>query len=121
MDLKMTRGDSKRIALALPDASGNPLDLTDASVWMTAKEAFTDTDDAATFQKTIGAGITVLDEDNGVILVELDPEDTSTLDAVRTRLVYDIQVKDADDAISTPISGKLTVYPDVTITISEGS
>jgi len=121
MDYKLTRGDSKTIITPLADAAGDPIDLTGATVWFTAKEDFTDTDDAATFQKSTADGITVIDEDTGVIQVDIEPEDTADLDGVRTRLFYDIQVKDAADRISTPQSGKIVVYPDVTITTDEGS
>lgn len=120
-DLRMTRGDSKAFAFALTDASGDPIDLTGASVWMTAKEAFSDTDAGATFQKTNLDGITVLDEDNGLIRVELVPDDTDGLDDKRVRLLYDIQVLDADDKVITPVSGRIVVSPDVTLTITEVS
>lgn len=121
MDLKMFRGDSKSFVLALPDAAGNPIDLTGAMVWMTAKEALADDDSGATFQKSVGDGITVLDDTHGVILVELDSADTEDLAASRTRLYYDVQVKDADDKVTTALSGRITVYPDVTITTGEPS
>lgn len=116
MDLKMFRGDSKSFVLALPDAAGEPIDLTGGTVWMTAKSAYADDDSVAIFQKVTGDGITVLDATHGAVLVELDPEDTEDVDAVRTRLYYDVQVKDADDKITTVLSGRLTVYPDVTVT-----
>lgn len=120
-DLRMTRGDSKAFAFAITDASGDPLDLTGASVWMTAKEAYADTDDGATFQKTNADGITVLDAANGLIRVDLVPGDTDGLDDKRVRLLYDIQVLDADDKVTTPISGRIVVSPDVTLTTTEVS
>jgi hypothetical protein len=115
MDLSMIRGDSRTFAFPLTDASG-PIDLTNCSVWMTAKEYYTDTDDSATFQKSTSDGITVLDEDNGLIKVELEPADTTDLDGKRHRLVYDIQVEDSAGAVTTVLRGRLTVYPDVTVT-----
>jgi hypothetical protein len=121
MDYKMTRGDSKTIITPLADAAGDPIDLTDCTVWFTAKAAYTDTDEAATFQKSTADGITVIDEDTGVIQVDIEPEDTEDLDGVRTRLLYDIQVKDGDGKVSTAQSGKLVVYPDVTISTEDVS
>lgn len=121
MDYKMTRGDSRTIITPLADAAGDPIDLTGCTVWFTAKALYTDADASATFQKSTADGITVVDEDTGVIQVDIDPEDTEDLDGVRTRLVYDIQVKDATGKVSTPQSGKLIVYPDVTITTADVS
>lgn len=117
MDLSMIRGDSKTFALSLTDAAGDPLDLTGCTVWITAKEAYTDTDAAATFQHSTDDGnITILDEDTGVIAVDIDPADTTDLDGKTTRLVYDIQVEDGVGKVTTPVRGKLVVRPDVTIT-----
>lgn len=120
-DLRMTRGDDKAFAFVLTTASGDPLDLTGASVYMTAKEAYSDTDDGATFQKTNLDGITVLNAANGLIRVDLVPTDTEDLDDRRVRLYYDIQVRDADDKVTTVQSGRLVVYPDVTLTTTEVS
>jgi uncharacterized protein YbjT (DUF2867 family) len=114
-DLTMIRGDSKTFAVSLRDVAGDAIDLTGASVTMTAKEAYTDLDASATFQKTISDGITVLDEDTGVIQVELEPADTTSLDGKKTRLYYDIQVEGSDGKVTTAVRGKLIVHPDVTI------
>lgn len=114
MDLKMIRGDSKTFSTALTDAAGNAIDLTGATVWMTAKSAFTDLDADAVFQKSTGDGITHLDDASGLIQVVLDPEDTEDLDGTKHRLVYDIQVVDSG-VVTTVVRAKLLVLPDVTI------
>ena len=121
MNLSMIRGNSKLFAFPLTNSDGDPIDLTGATVTMTAKAAYTDTDAAAVFQKTEADGITVVSALNGVITVDLDPADTSSLTGKVNRLIYDIQVQDADDRVSTPVRGKLVVQPDVTETIVEVS
>ena len=121
MNLTMIRGNSKLFAFPLTDSDGDPIDLTSCTVTMTAKSAYTDTDASATFAKTIGDGITVISAANGVITVDLEPGDTSSLLGRTTRLVYDIQVQTAAGRVSTPVTGRLTVKPDVTTTIVEVS
>lgn len=112
MNLEMIRGDSKTFLFALD------VDLTDAvGIWMTAKSARADADPGV-FQKSVGAGITVIDDATGTISVELDPADTSDLDAVTNRLYYDVQVEDVDNKVSTPRIGRLVVRPDITTTVS---
>jgi hypothetical protein len=112
MNLEMTRGDSKTFVFALN------VNLTDAvGIWMTAKALLADADPGV-FQKTDGAGITVIDEPSGTIQVDLDPGDTEDLAAVTNRLFYDIQVEDVNNKVSTQQSGRLIVRPDVTTTVS---
>ncbi len=121
MNLTMIRGNSKLFAFPLTDSDGDPIDLTDCTVTMTAKESYTDSDGAAIFQKTDGDGITVVSAVNGVITVDLEPGDTSSLTGRNVRLVYDIQVQTDAGRVSTPVRGRLTVQPDVTTTIVEVS
>jgi hypothetical protein len=122
MNLTMIRGDSRRFAFPLTDAAGEPLDLTDCTITMTAKSAYTDSDAIAVFAKTDTNGITVAtDPTTGIIVVELESGDTSSLDSRIQRLVYDIQVQKSTGEVSTPVRGRLTVYPDVTTTIVEVS
>jgi hypothetical protein len=112
MNLDMIRGDSKTFYFALNT------DLTDAvGVWMTAKASYAD-GDPGVFQKTLADGISVIDETSGTISVELDPGDTSDLDGRTMRLVYDVQVEDVDNKVSTVRRGRLIVRPDVTETVT---
>jgi len=115
LDIRATRGDSERYAVALTEAD-EALDLTDAMLWMTAKRHQRDADADAIFQKTTDDGITVTDASGGLAQVDLEPEDTASLPAHRTRLYFDIQVRLSSGRIVTPLSGRLTVYPDVTET-----
>jgi hypothetical protein len=112
INLEMVRGDSKSFLFALG------MDLTGAvGIWMTAKSALADADPGV-FQKSDGAGITVIDDAAGTIQVDVDPADTDSLDAVTNRLYYDVQVEDVNNKVSTRQSGRLIVRPDVTTTVS---
>jgi hypothetical protein len=113
-DIEARRGDGEIYQLTLTD-DDEPLDLTDAEIWMTAKRHIRDTDADAIFQKTVGDGITVTDDTGGLATVQLEPADTSGLAARTVRLVYDVQVKLASGRIVTPLKGRLTVEPDVTV------
>jgi hypothetical protein len=117
MNISATRGDSARFLLTLTE-DGDPLDLTDAEVWMTAKRHLRDTDADAVFQKSVGDGITITDDAGGLAQVDLEPGDTSALPTRVMRLHYDVQVKTQEDRVLTPISGTLTVSPDVTLAIA---
>ena len=112
MNLEMIRGDSKSFLFALD------MDLTGAvGIWMTAKSALADADPGV-FQKTIADGVTVIDDAAGTVQVDIEPADTSDLDASRQRLFYDIQVEDVNGKVHTPRSGRLVVKPDVTVSVS---
>ena len=117
MNISATRGDSERFLLTLTEDE-EPLDLTGAEVWMTAKRHLRDTDAEAVFQKSVGDGITITDDEGGLAQVDLVPGDTSGLPTRVMRLHYDVQVKTQGGRVLTPISGTLTVSPDVTLAIA---
>ena len=91
---------------------GNPLDLTGAGLWFTAKTSPTAT--ATVFQKTLGAGITVTDPASGVGLIQLAPGDTSALASRQVQLYFDLEVE-AAEAVYTVAAGRLVVEPDMTV------
>jgi hypothetical protein len=113
-DIEAVRGDGEIYLLTMTEDDA-PLDLTDAEMWMTAKRHIRDADADAIFQKTVGDGITITDAEGGLATVELIPGDTSDLAARTVRLVYDVQVKLVSGRIVTPLKGRLTVEPDVTV------
>jgi hypothetical protein len=116
-DIEAIRGDGETYLLTLTEED-EPLDLTDAEMWMTAKRHIGDADADAIFQKTVGDGITITDDAGGLATVVLAPGDTSDLAARTIRLVYDIQVKLTSGRIVTPLKGRLTVNPDVTVSVA---
>lgn len=111
-NLEMFRGDMEIFDLTITRGS-EPVDLTDAKIWMTARRHHTS---SPVFMKTTdpGGGITLTDAEEGLARVTLTVADTSELDGEQYVLVYDIQVRDADGLVFTPIYGTLTVTPDVT-------
>lgn len=113
MNLKMYRGDTAQFRVTALDIDGNPLDITGASAWFTAKRTTQDGDVDAVFQKTVGTGITITDAPNGVMLVQLAEADTNTL-TKKEILEYDLQIKDTSDGVYTVARGALTVEADVT-------
>ena len=91
---------------------GNPLDLTGAGLWFTAK-----TSPAATtmlFRKTLGTGITVTDPTSGIGLIQLAPSDSSGLESRQVQLYFDLEVEQAG-AVYTVAAGRLVVEPDVSV------
>lgn len=116
-NITMTRGDTVSLTLAVT-LSGDPFPLGGSSLWFTVKTKFTDNDDEAILQKTIGSGIDVTGPDQGLATITILPIDTSGLSAVKTILVWDVQLKDGDGKIYTISSGNLIVNPDVTISVT---
>lgn len=117
--LEMSRGDSRKWTFAVTYSdTGAVYSLAGASMWFTAKKRITDADVAAVFQKTIGSGITLTDAANGLGYIELSPADTSALSSGKQNLEFDLQLKSSAGKIYTVAFGKLTVYPDVTLSTS---
>jgi hypothetical protein len=110
----MSRGDTAAFDIACTAADGSVLNLDGCSLWFTAKNSVLDSDEAAVFQKTIGDGITVTDEQGGLATIVLAHDDTKSL-GENTILQYDLQVKDAFNGIYTISRGTLVVEADVTI------
>jgi hypothetical protein len=115
MNLRMYRGDTAEFRVTALDIDGNPLDITGASAWFTAKRTTSDDDLSAVFQKTVGDGITITDAPNGIMLVRLAEADTASVTG-REYLEYDLQVKDTSDGVWTVARGSLLVEADVTRT-----
>lgn len=114
-DLEIMRGNSDSLVIQINKRSdGTPVDLTGATIKFSAKRH---PDFAAVLisKATGGQGITI-DGDQvahkGKATIALAPGDTHDLPA-DVSLWYDVQtLKDGDT--DTPLSGRLTVKPDVT-------
>lgn len=92
---------------------GVPVNLTGYSIWFTAKKAITDADNATgAIQKTVGAGVEIVDAPNGQIRITLAPSDTATITQTTT-YQCDVQLK-AAGVTSTPDKGTMTVEIDIT-------
>jgi hypothetical protein len=108
-----TRGDTVVLSGSVT-FGGDPYNLAGATIWCTAKSRFTDADEDAIFQKTIGSGIVIVNAAAGLYTITIDPADTVDLAKVKNILVYDVQLKDADNKVFTIASGNLIINPDVT-------
>lgn len=113
MNLSMIRGDTLVLRVTLEQA-GAPVTLTDYVAIFSAKRAYTDADGDRVFQCSVGDGIVFTSPSTGVLTVTVVPEKTESLPAYETQLVYDLQMVKAG-VVSTPLYGKLTVKPDVSV------
>lgn len=113
MMLRMNRGDTPIFDIVVTDINGDAVNLTSAYIWFTAKHNFGDTDETAVFQKTVGDGIYLSNPTLGQMEVQLASVDTEMI-VDKTRLKYDVQIKDISGSIYTVASGLLSVEPDVT-------
>jgi len=102
----MTAGDTKTLVISVKDASGNPVNITDASIKWQAGRSF---GKASSISKaTGGSGISITDAANGVFTVTLNPSDTESL---KGTFYHEAQVTGSDSAISTVISGTMKINP----------
>jgi len=73
MNLTIYQGESRSLDYVITDDQGEPVDLTFyAPEWRLASR----TDETPLVTKTLGAGITYTDASQGMLTVELTPEDT---------------------------------------------
>lgn len=114
MHLQMYRGDTLQFKAFILDGT-DAVDVTGGFFWFTVKSDINDKDADAVIQKTIGAGIQVLNAPLGYIMVTVDPMDTLLLSNEETVTYnWDLQYEDAFGVITTVFIGKLTVIQDVT-------
>lgn len=112
-DIKGVRGDTNvyNIVVLRQD---NPVDLTGAKAWFTAKRQRTDLDvDAIILLDSDGGGINIYDPLSGRLQVVVPPSDTESLDEEEV-LYYDVQLKEASGVITTIASGKIAITLDIT-------
>lgn len=111
------RGDNNDLDLAVTK-SGNPVNLTGATLRFTAKLDKADPDADAVIAKvsTDSSQIEITDAVNGLATVHILPADTFDLEDVSV-LFYDAQVVDGTGAVYTLAEGKIKVILDVTRTV----
>lgn len=111
-DLEIKRGTTYPITFQNTDSSGNPIDLTGATVYFTAKTAESDTDATdtnAAITKTVTTHL-----DSAGVASAARGISTITLTSTQTNITpnsyfYDITVKYASGVVNTPIEGKLKI------------
>jgi hypothetical protein len=109
--LTMFRGNTMVLDFSVT-LGGNPVDLTGAGMWFTAKTS--PGASSVVFQKAVGSGITVTDASSGAGMIELVSSDTHGLGARTARLYFDLEVEIAG-AVYTVAAGRLVVEPDLTV------
>lgn len=116
-NLTMKRGDSATWEFTVTQADRVTVqDLTGASARFTAKSRISDDDVDAVLAKTVGDGVTLTDENNGVLEVHLLPADTDGL-TPPVILHWDLQITDAANDVWTVDSGLLTIAADISRTV----
>jgi hypothetical protein len=116
-NFEMFHGDTFRMAFAVIDYDTQlPVDITASSLTMTAKAKVKDTDAKAVFRKTslTGGGITIPDPVLGKVLVEIVPQDTSSVAQKETELYADVKIHMADGQVYTLVTIVLLVRPSPT-------
>ena len=121
---KMVRGDTLQIApQVVNEFTRGSVDVTGWTFWFTAKYALPNPDkQAAMAQDNISSGgnggITLVQPTLGQALVQVQPSVTLQYPDGPVCLDYDIQAKDPSGVVTTVEFGKLTVWPDVTRSVS---
>jgi hypothetical protein len=104
-DFTMFSGDTKVLQITVTDEAGAAIDLTGVDlVWVLAKKVTA----APLVTKEIGTGITITDAAAGKFEVAIAPADTEN---IKGDYYHECQM-DAGGAISTIMTGKVTITPD---------
>lgn len=102
--ITMVKGDTLSFGIELADETGAPVDITDAV--FVARKTYNAT--ASVFEKTLGNGITKVDD--GIYSVRVAPEDTADNDA--GRYYYQFKVMKNND-VYTIMRGIIELEPEV--------
>jgi hypothetical protein len=111
-NLEMYRGDDKTFNLTFTDSDGDPIDLTDAKVFLTVKRRQTDADSAAIIAKKVTSHSQAT---GGITAVTVTHTD-SAVDV--GSYYYDIQLVDSNTDVTTITTGSFTIKRDITIGIT---
>jgi len=106
--LEIYRGDSKSYDLTFTNGDGEAIDITGWTIFFTAKEKRTDSDDDAVMSKDV---TNHSDPTGGVSAISFTASETN-IDP--KAYYYDIQVKKADGTIRTVLVNKLQILIDIT-------
>jgi hypothetical protein len=109
-NIAISKGTTQSYNLTFTDSDGEELDITGATVYMTAKDSLSDADTDALFKKTVTSHTTPA---SGLTTVTVEPTDTSSAD-YQTTYFYDIVLKTAGNAIYRVLEGELNITYGVT-------
>lgn len=107
-DFEHYQGTTRVLDVTIVDTTGALADLSSvtAIVWQMARSGW----GAPVVTKTLGDGITVLDEPNGLFAISLLPDDTETLDT--GRYYHECRISE-DTARSKVFTGHVTILRDM--------
>lgn len=91
--------------------TSDPLDLDGCGITFTATGVAGIPPVNVTLTKTIGAGVTVTDEDNGIFAVDLTPDDTEELGLDGGTFSYSIRVTVDASHVHTVDVGQIKILP----------
>ncbi len=118
VNIALIRGDTNVFEGVAKRRDGAIINLTGAKVWFTLKNSHSDLDVNAVLAKdTVSGGVTIVNALAGSYRVTLSADDCDGL-VPGTELFYDVQVKEADNTIGTPVKGRAIVDWDVTRAIT---
>lgn len=106
---QIIRGDDVSLDITFTDQNGDPVDLTDTTVFFTVKRKLSETDEEAIITKEITSHT---NPTNGETNVSLSKEDT---DQKLGDYFWDLQLIDEDGKITSSKFGQLQIVPDVTL------
>lgn len=104
-DFEMQAGDTKRLIVSVkdPDGAAVPLGGALSIQWWAAKRVSSST---RLVEKGLGTGVTVTDAPNGVLRVDIDPDDTALVSGA---FYHELEVIDSGGDIQTVLKGTMTV------------
>jgi hypothetical protein len=104
-DFEMQAGDTKRLIVSVKDPAGAAIPLGGAiSIqWWAAKKV---TSAIHLVEKGLGTGVTITDAPNGVLRVDIDPDDTALISGA---YYHELEVIDSAGDIQTVLKGTMTV------------
>jgi hypothetical protein len=117
-DIRLARGDTFVFDVYATRAD-EAVDLTNAKAWFTMKRNRRDADSAALIQhdsSDASTQVRIIQPLLGIVRVKIVPADTSAL--APSYYPYDVQVKEADNTVSTIERGFVELDRDTTISVA---
>lgn len=109
-EFEIVHGDTRTYEIRITKEDGDPQELEDGELVVTAKLRMAD--EEPLFTKTEGSGIDYDDDETGLALLQITPADLEGVPNAWTTLVFDVRFL-VDGAAQTPIRGVIRVRPSV--------
>lgn len=106
--LTIIRGDDVTIPITFTQANGDAVNLTNCTVFFTAKRDPKDEDVDAAISKTITVHSSPTEGETTIVLTHTDTAIASGI------YKWDLQIKDSGNLVSSTIQGELEVKQDIT-------